>query len=178
MYICVSNIPPEGYQVQKGQTPGVELDFEGRELFPLDTLHVTWVEFNVSISGKDLILAGNCGGDISYSCDRCGEHVTRNMDISFNKIFESYEMLASGGDHQLQREDLEITFFDGEGFYLEDVIYEHLVLSLPQQILCTDECKGLCQVCGMNLNRSSCSCKGFDVDPRLEKLKSLRSKME
>lgn len=178
MYILVSDIPPEGFQYPRGETPGVEVNFEGRDLSPLKGLSISWLEFQVSFSGKDLVLHGKCGGEVSHECDRCGEDVFRDVDVPFHRIFESYEMLKSGGDIELKRKDLEITFFDGEGFYLEDVIYEQLILLSPQQMICRDDCKGLCQVCGKNLNRSGCSCKGFDVDPRMEKLKILRSKME
>lgn len=178
MYILVSDIPPEGFHFHKGETPGLEINFEGRELFPLKSLHVSWLEFQISFSGDDVVLRGNCGGGISYACDRCGDDVSSDMEVSFHRIFESGEMLESGGDIELKREDLEITFFDGNGFYLEDVIYERLILLMPQQMLCSESCRGLCQACGKNLNRSACACEGFDVDPRLEKLKTLRSKME
>lgn len=56
---------------------------------------------------------------------------------------------------------------------LYDVIYNDIVLNLPTQVLCDDECKGLCPDCGANLNSDACTCEDEKVDPRLAKLKNL-----
>ena len=51
---------------------------------------------------------------------------------------------------------------------------EQFVLSLPMKPLCRHECKGLCAVCGTNLNRGACDCKRDWEDPRLAPLKALK----
>ncbi len=178
MYINVSEIPPEGFDFPRGAPQGFDVNFEGRELFPLRSIHISWLEFNAAFSGQDLLFNGRCGGAVSYQCDRCGDDISTDVDLSFHRIFESDELMGSGGDIELKRGDLEITLFDGEGFYLEDVIYEQLILTMPQQALCKEDCRGLCQKCGTNRNSSPCNCIVSDVDPRLEKLKTLREKME
>ena len=38
-------------------------------------------------------------------------------------------------------------------------MHEQFVLTLPMKPLCSDDCKGLCPVCGTNLNRGTCDCK-------------------
>ncbi|MGB9809870.1 MAG: YceD family protein, partial [Caldanaerobacter sp.] len=48
-----------------------------------------------------------------------------------------------------------------------------VILSLPMKFLCKEDCKGLCPICGTNLNYGSCSCKREDIDPRLEVLSKL-----
>ena len=56
---------------------------------------------------------------------------------------------------------------------LYDVIYNDIVLNLPTQVICDDDCKGLCPDCGINLNTDSCNCDDENIDPRLAKLKNL-----
>ena len=58
--------------------------------------------------------------------------------------------------------------------YLEDhiinmdmLLQKELMTLVPMQILCKDDCKGLCKVCGANLNHETCDCDDFVPDPRL-----------
>lgn len=178
MYIQVSEIPPEGIAVPRGGAPGDQVDFAGRDVSPLTGLNVLWLEFQITLSGKDIVLAGKWGGSISYTCDRCGEDVTMDLDLDFHKIFVGGREMSPGRDTELKREDLDIAHLNGDGFFLEDVIYEQLILSIPYQKLCRGDCRGLCQVCGTNLNGPRCSCLVGEVDPRLEILKTLRDTME
>lgn len=79
-------------------------------------------------------------------------------------------------------DDLEDEFNDDDNLYstfagqeidLGEIIVEHMVLGLPLQRLCDEECKGLCSHCGQDLNKKSCDCKDKNVDPRLQALKHL-----
>ena len=53
---------------------------------------------------------------------------------------------------------------------------EQFYLALPMKPLCREDCRGLCPVCGINRNRETCSCQATWVDPRLEALKSFKTK--
>ena len=52
---------------------------------------------------------------------------------------------------------------------LDELIEEDVNLELPTKFLCSDECKGVCVMCGKNLNKDQCDCKK-PIDPRLEGL--------
>jgi len=52
-------------------------------------------------------------------------------------------------------------------------VRESLILAVPMKPLCEDDCQGLCQRCGTNLNRASCECPTEPVDPRWNDLKIL-----
>ena len=51
---------------------------------------------------------------------------------------------------------------------------EQFYLALPMKPLCRDDCRGLCSMCGANLNRSTCDCKHDFADPRFAALKEFR----
>ncbi len=63
-----------------------------------------------------------------------------------------------------------------ENFFLDlkGLLWERLLLNIPQKILCGDDCKGLCPICGTNLNVDSCNCEQISRDSRLEILRKIK----
>jgi uncharacterized protein len=51
---------------------------------------------------------------------------------------------------------------------------EALILSLPEKLLCRDDCPGLCPVCGQNLGKGRCGCAPAFSDPRWDKLRDFK----
>ena len=64
--------------------------------------------------------------------------------------------------------------YTGKELDLGPVVREQILLALPMDALCTEDCKGLCQVCGGNLNEKECSCDRHVPDPRWAKLKNIK----
>ena len=60
---------------------------------------------------------------------------------------------------------------------LDAPICDEILLGFPMRILCSDDCKGLCAGCGVDLNREACRCTKKEVDPRLAKLAALLAEM-
>ena len=56
---------------------------------------------------------------------------------------------------------------------IDELIMTDVTLEVPFQLLCREDCKGLCPVCGSDLNEKTCNCNQKQIDPRLEKLKML-----
>jgi uncharacterized protein len=98
-----------------------------------------------------------------YQCGRCLEPVDY---VIKGEIIRS--IVKDGNDGDDECVVVESTVID-----LYDVIYNDIVLNLPTQVMCDEECKGLCPNCGVNLNTGACECSVDDVDPRLAKLKNL-----
>ena len=98
----------------------------------------------------------------SRSCDRCSTDFTREMDMLFeHKLAQS--LVDDGNDDYIETPDFKLE--------LDEIVISDIILSLPQKNLCRDDCKGLCQSCGQNLNNGECSCDKRQIDPRLEILK-------
>lgn len=90
----------------------------------------------------------------SFICDRCLAPSSEDQIHEFNE--------------ELDRSDIEDDFVD-----LTEIAHDIILASQPIQNLCKEDCKGLCPVCGVNLNESDCKCDRLIVDPRLEALKNL-----
>ena len=70
----------------------------------------------------------------------------------------------------------DISMLEGTSIDLDEIIYTNLFLNLPSKQLCSDDCKGLCPICGGNLNKTDCGCKSDTTDPRFDILDNLLGK--
>jgi uncharacterized protein len=74
--------------------------------------------------------------------------------------------------------EAEMGFYEGDGLELNDVLREFVLLALPMQKLCNENCKGICPVCGQNRNQNECRCRIEAGDNRWAALKELRKNAE
>ncbi|NMP37047.1 MAG: DUF177 domain-containing protein [Clostridiales bacterium] len=120
----------------------------------------------VKNSAGVVTLTANVNAVYHSLCDRCAEEIKIPM-----KIPVEHGIVAS-----LSNED------DGEFIVVEDMrlnldalITEDVILFVPNKLLCSEKCKGLCPQCGANLNSGQCGCEK-PIDPRLEVLKQFLDK--
>lgn len=113
-------------------------------------------------------------------CDRCLAHFRQVQSLPFHMViaplYESRRQRESEEDEGIEivKEDLEFAFYEGDRFDLAEIIREQILLSQPMKHLCRENCKGLCQSCGKDLNKSSCACEKKPADARWEPLKKLK----
>ena len=67
-------------------------------------------------------------------------------------------------------------FFDGDEIELQELVRDTLLAAQPLSNICKPDCKGLCPVCGANLNHGDCGCDRFVPDPRLAALQQFQAK--
>jgi uncharacterized protein len=96
-------------------------------------------------------------------CMRCLEAAEHELSI------ESREVDQPGGG-----EDLRSPYLDGDELDLKAWARDALVLALPTRILCSRECRGLCAICGANLNEDPEHAHEREPDPRWKKLSELK----
>ncbi len=135
------------------------LRHEGAEVgFPSPLL----VEAELTNARLALLVRGEATGEVALTCDRCLAVFRRPVRFSF---LEEYRFEGAGGD--------EARRLEGDEIDLEEPVREHLLLSLPIKKLCRPDCRGLCPLCGRNLNEGDCGCRRETVDPRLAELARL-----
>lgn len=122
-------------------------------------------------AGGGFQLKGMIQAPITMVCSRCLEPFDIVVTGDFYRFAMTEESQVRYKRDGLEDEDL-LTVTDGI-VDLSQAIEETLVLNLPMVPLCSDNCSGLCMVCGQNLNKGKCTCTNDYVDPRLEKLKEL-----
>ena len=125
-----------------------------------------------------VLVRGKIRGRVSLPCDRCAEATTYELDHKFDE-FEEYQPSpeAQGqvpGEDYLPESALIKLERGGPVLDIGDLLWEEFCLALPVKPLCMDDCKGVCPVCGVNLNRGGCACADDSGDPRLEVLRKLK----
>lgn len=120
---------------------------------------------------EGILVSGWVAGEASSRCARCLVDVGLDLELEVCELF-----LAPGGEPVDGVDDAyEI---DGTTIDLEPMLRDALTLSLPLNPLCRPDCKGLCPLCGSDLNRASCDCVVEEKDPRWGALDELRGRLE
>ena len=108
------------------------------------------------------------------ACARCLAPVSGEFTTTLEKTVATKDSL---GDLPEERYDdyaiIEDGFLD-----IDEQLYEQLEMEFPARFLCDEECKGLCQRCGKNLNFEECDCNRREVDPRLLPLQKILDAMK
>ena len=108
------------------------------------------------------------------ACARCLSEVSGEFATDLEKTVATKDSL---GDLPEERVDdyaiIEDGFLD-----IDEVLYEQLEMEFPARFLCDEECKGLCQRCGKNLNFEKCDCVSQEIDPRLLPLQKILDAMK
>jgi uncharacterized protein len=126
------------------------------------------------VSGT-VFIKGSFSAIIDIYCSRCLEYTNLPIGSDF-----AYTLIPAKADTkedlELKPEELEISYYQGDFVDLEPIICEQIILQIPMKALCSEECKGLCPQCGINLNTSSCNCHLIFVDDRMAVLKNFKVK--
>ena len=103
-----------------------------------------------------------------FVCDRCLDDFEQNIKNSFQLYY------LKKGENKFQDDNYRFLPENTNEIDLTEDVIEYLLLTVPMKKLCKESCLGLCPSCGTNLNINKCSCKREKIDPRWEKLKSLK----
>jgi uncharacterized protein len=110
-------------------------------------------------------------------CDRCLEILKFPLDGEFDLYYRPEPETRghhSGEEIAIDEGESQIGFYEGAGLELNDILREHILLSLPMQYVCSDTCKGICPLCGKNRNQADCGCSQRPADDRWAALKNLK----
>src|SRR5215212_8073277 len=121
----------------------------------------------VQTGGHEVRLRGKITARAEVDCDRCLKSVTVPVETEFDVTYVPADDYRESEAAELREEDLGLSVFDGETIDVDELVREQLLLALPTRALCAEECKGLCPVCGADLNaEAACGCETKEVDPR------------
>jgi uncharacterized protein len=104
--------------------------------------------------GEDYLLRANLRGEIETACARCLEPAEVPVNVPLAVTFVSREANKTDDD-----EDPDVIAFLGSEIDVGDEVRDEILMALPINPLCKEACRGLCPVCGGNLNLAACGCK-------------------
>ncbi len=135
-----------------------EFVFEGDIIKVIDPCEVIGI---ISSDVDILVLRAKIKTRLEMVCSRCLDTFIYPIDIDIEERF------TTNAD---SKDDEAIVVMD-DVLDITEIVENSIISTLPIKRVCKDDCKGLCQVCGYNLNYGTCSCDKEDVDIRFEALK-------
>ncbi len=127
------------------------------------------------LTGTDEIrVTGRVRGVLEGECDRCLEKSGFELDRQFTLHYRPASSDEDAAELELEDEDTEIGYYEGESLKLATVLREQVLLWLPMHWVCHDDCKGFCPHCGANRNRETCTCRPERSDERWAALRDFK----
>ncbi len=120
------------------------------------------------LKGKELLITADTSLAVLIPCDRCLEDVRHEFVLNCTKHVDlglSDAELTEGLD--------ESNFIDGFHLDVDRLLFGEILSEWPEKVLCRADCKGLCRVCGRNLNTGTCECEEPGNDPRMSVIRDL-----
>lgn len=161
MKVDVSDIPEEGLQ-QEADLPIII----NNKTKP-DIAHVLLKIFRFE---KRVLVEGSVKMAVALRCGRCLKETLLPLDLAFREEYIPAEEIGKEIEKELTVRDLDLGFYSKDELDINEIVKEQVLLSVPMKPLCSDGCRGLCPVCGKDLNEGACNCRKEEIDPRLAPL--------
>ena len=121
---------------------------------------------------KTLFITGSVDIKVGIPCGRCLEEVPTQICFDIDK------KLAIEGNDLIDDEMEENDYLIGLELDVEKLFYAEILVNWPMKVLCKEDCEGICNVCGANLNKGDCGCQRTELDPRMAAIQDIFSKFK
>ena len=117
---------------------------------------------------KKVLVEGNADYTLSIPCSRCLDSVEVTIPVEIHVSLD-----FSREDEERTREMEEEGYLNGYSLDVDLLVLDEILLEFPEKVLCRDDCRGLCPVCGQNLNQGECGCNRESLDPRMAAIQDI-----
>ncbi len=153
-----------GRTEEKSIMPELDRFGNGMETWPV--LRKTPVSFTfTNVAPGRISMEGKAEVVLGMQCSRCLKDMEQKIELSFLYDVMSPELPLKEADDQ--------PFMEGYSLNVETLIRNEILMNLPAKVLCRPDCKGICKVCGKDLNLGECGCDSFVPDPRMAAIKDI-----
>lgn len=128
-------------------------------------------------TNQGILVDGPVEALVELTCGRCLEPFTQSISLSLEEQFYPTIDVVTGISLPDIENELVFPIDQNHQLDLREAIRQNLLLALPMQPICKEDCAGLCPQCGKNLNEGPCSCKP-PIDERLNVLGDLLKGMQ
>ena len=119
---------------------------------------------------NELLITADASLTVLIPCCRCLEDVKHDFVLHFTKHVD-----IGLSDAELTEDLDESDFIDGYHLDADRLLFGEILSEWPEKVLCREDCKGLCRVCGCDLNKGTCTCREPEPepDPRMSVVRDL-----
>jgi uncharacterized protein len=119
-----------------------------------------------------ILVTASLKTDLELECRRCLEPFSATVELDLQEEFHPSVDISTGAKIPVADTEEDATVIDEHHVLdMTEVVRQAIFLAVPMSPQCRDDCRGLCAMCGLNLNDGQCQCIAETVDPRLEVLK-------
>ncbi len=172
MFLSVKELELRKVRFEETLQPG-QIDFSGEEIEQSSPLKANGVAELLAHSDGEVRVEGRYTVEMTAKCDRCLGLARFPLDASFDLYYRPVSEISRDEEVEIEEGEAEIGFYAGGGMELEDILREQILLALPMQRVCSEDCKGICPQCGRNRNEAGCDCKAVEHSDRWEALRKL-----
>lgn len=122
---------------------------------------------------RSILVKCSLDAEVELTCNRCLSRFRHPLKIKFEEEYLPTVDIHSGATLPPPEDAVSFTIDEQHNIDLTEAIRQYALLAVPMKALCDDDCAGLCQKCGHNLNQGKCDCPAEDIDPRWAKLTGL-----
>lgn len=121
-----------------------------------------------NVGDRTLVLEGKAILSLMIPCDRCLEPVKNDFHLTIERTLD----MKLTEEERLEDLD-EQPYLKGYNLDVDQLVRDELLLNLPMKVLCDEDCKGICNRCGANLNHGTCDCDRTSPDPRMSVIQDI-----
>lgn len=158
MFLSVKEMELRKIRFDESLAPG-RIDFSEECLEQATLLCAAGTAELLPHSEGEIRIQGRYSVELAFQCDRCLASARIPVAAGFDLFYRPLSVIARAEEVEIAKGETEIGFYENGGLELDDVLREQVVLALPMQRVCREDCKGICPVCGKNRNEAACDCK-------------------
>lgn len=132
----------------------------------VDRKPVTFCMTNVG--DRTLVLEGEAEFSLMIPCGRCLDFVKTPFHFRIDRTLD----MSQSEEERIEDLD-EQPYLKGYNLDVDQLVGDELLLNLPMKVLCDEDCKGICNRCGVNLNHEICDCDRSSLDPRMSVIQDI-----
>jgi len=170
MFLSVQELQLRKVRIEETFRPGM-IEFFDQQLRQATPLEVGGAA-ELTAATMEIRVKGHLRVSMEAECDRCLEVASFPIDTDFDLVYRPTSR-TSAEEVIVAEDEIEVGFYRGAGLELADVLREQVLLSLPMQRICREDCKGICPLCGQNRNVVACNCHPALIDDRWSGLRNL-----
>ena len=161
MLIDLSKVLSEKDRIIEVRTD-IEMDYFLSKLGKYPFVNDKKVDLDITNVGKrSILIEGVISCSLKIPCDRCLEDVTNDFKI---KVFKELDLTKRDENSE------ESSYIVDNALDVDQFVYNEILINLPMKVLCSTDCKGICNRCGANQSKGSCDCDTKELDPRMAKV--------
>jgi len=171
----VDEIPEEGLDLTwKEEKASLLAYLKGLSRIDFDFETPLQAEVKIRKAGRLVLISGKVQTNLRLQCVRCLKEFPYPLSTTFELTLQALKEAPSEEETELGSEEMESNFFEGGEVHLSEIACEQIFLEIPYQPLCQEGCKGLCPICGKDLNLSACECVKEELTSGFSALKKLK----